>query len=609
MLFVVLAVMGRSKSSPTNSDGYLNVGEAEKKPSRTVLFVVLAAVLAVCGGVMLGVSLGLGLSSSSSIFARSAVSGRASGEAMLRGARIHFVTVHNDGGPVGRRITLSFDNSDVRETINLNPGVVAPLPPSGSLIDAEVLLDGKGGGLLRAYTMTESAPVSTSRSASLSKRIGLFFVTLTDGRACGEVDAPEACSAYALSESEVQDNLYRNPKSVVAFYKLVTRGRLSLVASDSQTFRVSIKSARDEEDVALQVERSSRTKPSSFDIAVFILPKNFKRGAMDSAPAGLGDMDGKNSWFLQPDMATIAHEMGHNLGLAHAGAMQDNGLREYGDMSSLMGGSYFGFKYGGLSAYSYYWLNRDVNAIVDITKSGIYTIRSLSSNADPNMARIHVSGSKSPNTDTFPGPFNPRRPSPDMNAGVFWIEWHEAINQDADQNDIINLRGVRGPLFKTLLIKTVLGPVDPWYNRVSVLQHRLEIGDSVILDKSNIKVTHIALGSMAVEYPGSPIAFTTDTKPITAAPVTTTRAGTVSTTAPGTTNYMCTLMGTNIRAKPEFASATSSVPRGTKFLFMGVPVASYAMVKDCTSGVVGYVPITHLALCGPNLSKLPCVSA
>jgi hypothetical protein len=45
---------------------------------------------------------------------------------------------------------------------------------------------------------------------------------------------------------------------------------------------------------------------------------------------------------------------------------------------------------------------------------------------------------------------------------------------------------------------------------------------------------------------------------------------------------------------------------GTKMLFMGVPVAQFAQVQDCATGAIAYVPIMHLALCGPNLMALPC---
>jgi len=411
----------------------------------------------------------------------------------------------------------------------------------------------------------------------------------------------------------IKDAVYGNAKSVVNFYRTVTRGNLVLVAGSSQTFQVSLKGARDEDDVDMQVERTASTKPSSFDLTIYILPRNFNRGAMlGMRPAGLGTMDGRTSFFLQADEATIAHEAGHNLGLAHSGVMSGSDLNDYGDPSSIMSGSYFGLKWAGLCAFSHYWLNRDPAAVLDVTRSGIYKIKSLSSNSDPSSARIFVGGVKPVTADSFPAIKTqvvvrrgaPLPPQVDMNAGVFWVEWHEPINQDQDINDIITLNGVRGPLFRTLLIKTITGPRDEYYNRVSVLRFRLQVGESAVLD-NGVRVTHIDVGTMAVEYPGSPVDFTTAS---TTAITTTTTTGATQTTAPGTKTYKCTRMASSAREKPEFASKPWSVAAGTKFLFMGVPVPQYAQVKDCRNGATVYVPFVHLADCGPNLAKLPCAA-
>ena len=100
--------------------------------------------------------------------------------------------------------------------------------------------------------------------------------------------------------------------------------------------------------------------------------------------------------FRLSDFSTLAHELGHNFGLAHTSVAPKGGsVVEFGDPSSILSSSYVGSKWAGLNSFQMFWLNRDVSAIVDITKSDLYTLNSLSSNLDRSMARVHLSGQKS----------------------------------------------------------------------------------------------------------------------------------------------------------------------------------------------------------------------
>jgi hypothetical protein len=77
------------------------------------------------------------------------------------------------------------------------------------------------------------------------------------------------------------------------------------------------------------------------------------------------------------------------------------------------------------------------------------------------------------------------------------------------------------------------------------------VGESAVLD-NNVRITHIALGSMAVEYPGSPVFFTTQTVAPTAAPTVAPSPNALQTTKPGTKTYMCTKVTLSCRCMCAF---------------------------------------------------------
>jgi hypothetical protein len=116
--------------------------------------------------------------------------------------------------------------------------------------------------------------------------------------------------------------------------------------------------------------------------------------------------------------SVVAHEGAHNYGLQHSGAFDSQSqFLEYGDYSTVMGSGWLdpnmannGPGWVGLSApqlLAMSWLPND--AFFIIGGNGVFAIpNSLSSNAGVRAALV-----KAP-------------------QGEFWIEWRQAINQDAD---------------------------------------------------------------------------------------------------------------------------------------------------------------------------------
>jgi hypothetical protein len=206
-------------------------------------------------------------------------------------------------GEAARKITLVFDNSaGVRENVVIDQRLTVELPQSGSLVDAVVELDGLGGGSIREIKPLNE-PLDTTVQArgvtsTVSHRVGLFFVSFSGSKACGSASNPEDCAGFMQSEADTSSALYGSTKSVVEFYKVVSRGKRVIFANAQQTHRLELKSASSEDDVVFQANAARiNPKPSSYDFSIFILPKNFYRGSFEGGgAAGFGEMDGRNSW-------------------------------------------------------------------------------------------------------------------------------------------------------------------------------------------------------------------------------------------------------------------------------------------------------------------------
>ncbi len=305
---VVLAVLSfvsfRSHrlESVGEENGYKNLDSLKWAKASTLALAAIIVFFAALA--MIGVSIGsyFSRSSLSSVPMRTTVVKRASGVTKVTG-RVSLSTFHIDGESF-RKASISFVNSDgVEEIVGLDTYRSAAFPQSGQVVDATVDLDGAGHGVLLDFQVANFEPESVggraATTAPVIKRVGLYFVTFSSDKACGTAQAPEACTPFTSSEADTIQALYGDAsRSVVAFYKVVSRGKLILQANDAQTHRIVLKKAvRDEEQIVFDANAAVKPPPSSYDNSIFILPKNFGRGNFEGGGiAGLGDMDGKNSW-------------------------------------------------------------------------------------------------------------------------------------------------------------------------------------------------------------------------------------------------------------------------------------------------------------------------
>ena len=77
--------------------------------------------------------------------------------------------------------------------------------------------------------------------------------------------------------------------------------------------------------------RQAGVEPNNYQHVAYILPQTAPCGW-----SGLAELGGRRMWGIHPDAGVMAHELGHNLGFAHATGAIDTWY-EYGDQTSFMG--------------------------------------------------------------------------------------------------------------------------------------------------------------------------------------------------------------------------------------------------------------------------------
>lgn len=116
----------------------------------------------------------------------------------------------------------------------------------------------------------------------------------------------------------------------------------------------------------------------------------------DCGWAGLAYVGGNQAYVSEPQsMMVFAHELGHNVNMAHAGTDPENDNvmnAEYGDSSDPMGSSRAVHNFNGPHAHQMGWLNAFTNAVQSVTASGTYSLAPLGNTAPdgstPQVLRI-----------------------------------------------------------------------------------------------------------------------------------------------------------------------------------------------------------------------------
>jgi hypothetical protein len=268
------------------------------------------------------------------------------------------------------------------------------------------------------------------------RRLVLIDVSISGPNSCGSDTAPEPCKTSCGTASA-----WHSLQQVDRFFRLLSRGKHGFVLDRRNVFSATIAPPSKTLDIPLRVEEAIGNKAG--DTFVYLLPDNYSRDLMDDEVMGLAQTPGRLVLVRDCSPALIAHELGHNWGMSHAGTPS----QEYGDLASIMGQP---DKLPGLMRGASAPQLRDLGWMSDrsirqIRKDGTYQLRrSLSSNA-PRRKRA-------------------ARIEPAEGKRALWVEWREAVNQDIDLRT--PLKGTnpdsgtdtaimqQGPLLGSLLVRT-----------------------------------------------------------------------------------------------------------------------------------------------------------
>ncbi|MDR4464179.1 MAG: hypothetical protein MRJ66_07930 [Nitrospira sp.] len=248
---------------------------------------------------------------------------------------------------------------------------------------------------------TATAPVLTERTAIA------ILVNLSDATLCADVTTCTYTPTYVADKiftaAQSMRALYLNSSYGQVTFKTDTDGNgqpdvvgpynlsLSKVGCNWSSWGTAADSAAQAAGVNL----------SLYQHIVYVLPPYSQ--LPDCGWAGLAYVGGGKSYIAEPQsMMVYAHELGHNLNMAHAGTDPENdGVMnvEYGDSSDPMGSSRAVHNFNGPHTHQMGWFNAFPNAVQTLTISGSYQLAAIGSTPDgtlPQALRIFK-----PNTNEY----------------------------------------------------------------------------------------------------------------------------------------------------------------------------------------------------------------
>lgn len=191
---------------------------------------------------------------------------------------------------------------------------------------------------------------------------------------------------------DIEDTMFTDPngKSVDELYRETSLGNLQFTGEVAGPFAITSRITDNCNisawaDAADSKAIASGINLSNFTRKVYVLPSNNGCGH-----TGIANVGGSSSraWIFRCDMPDVfAHELGHNLGMRHAGSASS----EYGDFSDVMGYSNVGLRQiNGPHQEQMGW--RSPEAIIEVTGDGVFDIAPLELDAlstiDPQVLKI-----------------------------------------------------------------------------------------------------------------------------------------------------------------------------------------------------------------------------
>jgi hypothetical protein len=281
-------------------------------------------------------------------------------------------------------------------------------PPSVSLLTGQaVTVRGRGqnsviwvkdvaaldsGGTTSQGT-TATAPVLTERTAVA------ILVNLSDATLCADVTTCTYTPTYVADKiftaTQSMRALYLNSSYGQVTFKTDTDGNgqpdvigpynlsLSKVGCNWSSWGTAADSAAQATGVDL----------TKYQHRIYVLPPYTQ--LPDCGWAGLAYVGGSKSYIAEPQsMMVYAHELGHNLNMAHAGTDPENdGVMnvEYGDSSDPMGSSRAVHNFNGPHTDQMGWFDAFPNAVQTVAASGLYQLAAIGTTPDgtlPQALRI-----------------------------------------------------------------------------------------------------------------------------------------------------------------------------------------------------------------------------
>ena len=223
---------------------------------------------------------------------------------------------------------------------------------------------------------------------------------------------------------------------------------------------------------------------ADYDHVSYVVPAN------GTGYGGLGDVNGKRSWIFYCSPAIVQHELGHNLGLAHASTLS----HEYGDRSDAMGNPSGYQDFNAPHKNQLNWVSD--SSIIDVTdqNSGLFTLSPIDYPVDkaphPYMLRLL-------NPNSITGPLGILQDS------YYYISYRvgEGVtsNLSTEYKDKIHIHTYRGSGYaNTYLIKT-LNPGESFtdvdlglnivFNNKTIDTAVVDVSYSCVVQKPAVSIT------------------------------------------------------------------------------------------------------------------------
>ena len=223
------------------------------------------------------------------------------------------------------------------------------------------------------------------------------------------VDLLDAKASTRYTLQQLADNMYTGARSVDKLYRAASLGQLGFVVDSDNNgapdvfgpFTVNDYAGQSCNYVGWAQAAEAAAQAAGIDLSryqhrVFVLPRyNDLPRCNWSGIANVGCSDFCRTWIAEGESAMVyAHELGHNLNLAHAGADPENdGIinNAYGDQSDPMGSSRDWHLFNAPHVDQMQWYVPYPGSIVTVTQSGTYDIDVLDANpieTPPLLPRI-----------------------------------------------------------------------------------------------------------------------------------------------------------------------------------------------------------------------------